>query len=252
MTEMMALVRGIITYCLPLRRLTSSSPLSHPPKQFEMDRKLTLTPAPDAGSESSPAKPLTASEKAKLRRAQVRRAQVQHRQRKAEYVKKLELDITHFRELIALTEGEAGGLKKENEAMRAQAQLFGITVSTAALENSQQPTSMEGIEAQIDRLLDPNQPAPGLAASQAFGQVDTLPQQPAEATDMFGDIDIDDIIVSLKKNDELRTPVFSVRSSTSNPSVSNQSSSATSPLTSEGDYQLSTDQEQMAVNFILS
>lgn len=208
--------------------------------------------SPDAGSETSPAKPLTASEKAKLRRAQVRRAQVQHRQRKAEYVKKLELDITHFRELIALTEGEAGDLKKENEAMRAQAQLFGITVSAAAWENSQQPVSMEGVEAHIDRLLDPNQQAPSLAASQAFGQVDTLPQQPAEATDMFGHIDIDDIIVSLKKNDQLPTPVFSVRSSTSNPSVSNQSSSATSPPTSEGDYQLSLDQEQMAVNFILS
>lgn len=177
---------------------------------------------------------------------------MQHRQRKAEYVKKLELDITHFRELIALTEGEAGDLKKENEAMRAQAQLFGITVSAAAWENSQQPVSMEGVEAHIDRLLDPNQQAPGLAASQAFGQVDTLPQQPAEATDMFGHIDIDDIIVSLKKNDQLPTPVFSVRSSTSNPSVSNQSSSATSPPTSEGDYQLSLDQEQMAVNFILS
>ncbi|KAF7550598.1 hypothetical protein G7Z17_g5608 [Cylindrodendrum hubeiense] len=209
--------------------------------------------SPEAGSESSPAKPLTASEKAKLRRAQVRRAQVQHRQRKAEYVKKLELDITHFRELIALTEGEAGDLKTENEAMRAQAQLFGITVSMVPLVSPPQPMSMEGVEAQIDRLLDPDQQVLGLPASQSGCQVDSLPQQTSDATDMFGDIDIDDIIVSLKKNDQLRTPVFSIRSASSNLSVSNQSSSAmTSPLTSEGDSLLSLEQEQMAVNFILS
>lgn len=37
MAEMMALVRGIIIYCLPLQRLTSSSPLSNPPKHSESE-----------------------------------------------------------------------------------------------------------------------------------------------------------------------------------------------------------------------
>ncbi|KAK7431099.1 hypothetical protein QQZ08_002380 [Neonectria magnoliae] len=215
--------------------------------------------SPEAGSESSPAKPLTASEKAKLRRAQVRRAQVQHRQRKAEYVKQLELDVSHFRELIALTEGEAAELGKDNDAMRAQLQLLGITTSVAARQHEKQPQpqttpmDMEGIEAQIDRLLDPNQDILGLPA---VGQIDSLPQQsqqPPQTTDMFGDINIDDIVVTLKKDDELRTPVFSVRSSSSNPSVSNPSpGNTTSPPTSEGDMQLSVEQEQMAINFILS
>ncbi|KAH7170706.1 hypothetical protein EDB81DRAFT_776432 [Dactylonectria macrodidyma] len=209
--------------------------------------------SPEADSESSPAKPLTASEKAKLRRAQVRRAQVQHRQRKAEYVKKLELDITHFRELIALAQGDVGDLEKENEAMRAQARLFGIAISMTALEKRSLPVKMEGVEEQIDRLLSQNQEVALLESPQALGQVDASIQQSSEPTDMFGDIDIDDIIISLKNDDQLATPVFSIRSNISNSSFGNQASSvATSPPMSEGGYVLSLAQEQMVVNFILS
>ncbi|KPM41771.1 hypothetical protein AK830_g4801 [Neonectria ditissima] len=221
----------------------------------KQNRDAHSSESPEAGSESSPAKPLTASEKAKLRRAQVRRAQVQHRQRKAEYVKQLELDVSHFRELIALTESEAAELSKDNEAMKAQLHLLGITISAPARDQEKQlqMTSTEGIEAQIDRLLDPNQQVVGLPV---FGQVDSLPQQaqqPAPVTDMFGDINIDDIVVTLKKDDELRTPVFSIRSSSSNPSISNPSpGNMTSPSMSEGDIQLSLEQEQMVINFILS
>ncbi|KAH7162819.1 hypothetical protein B0J13DRAFT_21161 [Dactylonectria estremocensis] len=225
------------------------------PEKQSRDVVQQCSESPEAGSESSPAKPLTASEKAKLRRAQVRRAQVQHRQRKAEYVKKLELDITHFRELIALAQADVGDLEKENEAMKAQAQLFGIAISMAALEKRPLSAPMEGVEQQIDRFLSQNQDVAVLGNPQASSQsqVEGSVQQSSEPTDMFGDIDIDDIIISLKNDNQLATPVFSIRSNVSNSSFSNQASSiATSPPMSEGGYILSLAQEQLAVNFILS
>ncbi|KAK3984689.1 hypothetical protein QBC44DRAFT_336585 [Cladorrhinum sp. PSN332] len=63
--------------------------------------------------------PLTKSQQ---RRAQVRKAQLEHRQRKANYVKKLETDAERYRDMIATTRREALGIHAENEAMRAQLQ----------------------------------------------------------------------------------------------------------------------------------
>ena len=54
------------------------------------------------------------------RRAQVRKAQVQHRQRKANYVKQLEANITGIRDKTADAERERQVLRSENEAIRAQ------------------------------------------------------------------------------------------------------------------------------------
>ncbi|KAK4168540.1 hypothetical protein QBC43DRAFT_309064 [Cladorrhinum sp. PSN259] len=61
--------------------------------------------------------PLTKSQQ---RRAQVRTAQLQHRQRKANYVKKLETDTERYREMIATAKRDALAIHAENEAMRAQ------------------------------------------------------------------------------------------------------------------------------------
>lgn len=58
-------------------------------------------------------------DKAQLRRSQVRKAQIQHRQRKANYVKQLELDVARIRDLITDAQREAQRLKLENEAMKA-------------------------------------------------------------------------------------------------------------------------------------
>ncbi|KXX74967.1 hypothetical protein MMYC01_207432 [Madurella mycetomatis] len=59
--------------------------------------------------------------KAQLRRAQVRRAQIQHRQRKANYVKQLEMDIARMRDMIEATQRETGALLAENKDLRARA-----------------------------------------------------------------------------------------------------------------------------------
>jgi len=59
-------------------------------------------------------------DKAQLRRAQVRKAQIQHRQRKADYIKQLEVDVARIRDLIADAQREAQNLKRENDTMKSQ------------------------------------------------------------------------------------------------------------------------------------
>ncbi|KAF7535154.1 hypothetical protein G7054_g5596 [Neopestalotiopsis clavispora] len=59
-----------------------------------------------------------AKSRAQARRAQVRKAQKQHRQRKANYTKELEMDIARLRDMIEQTETDANALRAENEAMR--------------------------------------------------------------------------------------------------------------------------------------
>lgn len=63
--------------------------------------------------------------------------------------------------------------------------------------------------------------------------------------DMFADVNVDDIIVTLKKDDCMDTPVFSIRSNSA-------SSNATNSPAAEGDSGLSQEEEQMVINFILS
>lgn len=62
----------------------------------------------------------TAKEKAQIRRAQVRRAQIQHRKRKADYMRQLELDIDMLRDLITTAEQDMRTIQKDNEAIRVQ------------------------------------------------------------------------------------------------------------------------------------
>ncbi|KAK1752409.1 alanine racemase, partial [Echria macrotheca] len=59
-------------------------------------------------------------DKAQLRRAQVRKAQIQHRQRKANYVKQLEIDVASYRDLISTTQRQAQQLRRENDSIRSQ------------------------------------------------------------------------------------------------------------------------------------
>ncbi|KAI2467226.1 hypothetical protein F4781DRAFT_322377 [Annulohypoxylon bovei var. microspora] len=56
--------------------------------------------------------------KGKARRAQVRKAQIQHRERKANYTKQLEMDVARLRDLIEQTERQSLTLRTENEAIR--------------------------------------------------------------------------------------------------------------------------------------
>ncbi|KAK3335576.1 hypothetical protein B0T19DRAFT_436418 [Cercophora scortea] len=63
-------------------------------------------------------------DKSQRRRAQVRKAQIEHRQRKANYARQLEVDASRIRELIATAQKEIEQLTRENDAIRAQIKPF--------------------------------------------------------------------------------------------------------------------------------
>jgi hypothetical protein len=202
------------------------------------------TPAPENSSETSPQKPrksLTATEKAKLRRTQVRRAQIQHRQRKAEYQKKLELDITHFRELISLTEFESEQLKKDNKSIRALLASQGIVVPRCKSDGcSIRPhVTKDVVAGSDDAWVDETLGVKPTTEDQTMSQYDP------DGGELFADVNVDDIIVTLKKDDSMVTPAFSIRSNDS-------SSNTTSPPPPPPDLNLTPYEEQKAVNFILS
>lgn len=82
-----------------------------------------------------------AKDKAQARRAQVRKAQIQHRQRKANYVKQLEMDVARIRETIEAAERDTRALLDENKAMRAQ------ILQTAGAGSTAMPLSLNrGVE----------------------------------------------------------------------------------------------------------
>ncbi|KAF5020630.1 hypothetical protein F66182_7337 [Fusarium sp. NRRL 66182] len=195
--------------------------------------------SPETTSETSPQKPrksLTATEKAKLRRTQVRRAQIQHRQRKAEYQKQLELDITHFRELIALTQFESDQLVKDNEAIKALLTNRGIAMPRCKTMCSIRPRiTKEVVRGGDDAWVD-----------DALG-LDTKPEDLemgfGEEGDRFADVNLDDIIVTLQKDESMDTPAFSIR-----PNELTNNTTNPPPV----DLHLTPEEEQKAVNFILS
>lgn len=209
-------------------------------------------PAPES-NEHSPDKDLMTPDKAKLRRAQVRRAQIQHRQRKAEYVKQLELDASHYRELISFIEFETKGLRSQNVTMKAQLQGLGVPLPTTQ-NQSQLEQSYEanpGIDSTLNTYLppetqlastEPTQPQP---FSDIIPTYQPLPKTEPEASEMFGDINIDDFTVTLKNDHNLGTPVFEISSSSA-------SSSHDSPSTAMTETRLTPEQELTVMNFILA
>lgn len=156
-------------------------------------------------------------DKAQIRRAQVRKAQVQHRQRKTNYIKQLELDVVKMREMIAEIDRETSVLRRANEAMRAR------------LKQQQQ------LRMQIE-------PQP-----ETWAQGDAMQIEPNPTEELFGGINVDELTVTLGMDEVVGTPCFRI-------STSPSSHSTTSPAISgpgEG-VQLSREQEDMVINFILS
>ncbi|KAI0465794.1 hypothetical protein F4859DRAFT_499632 [Xylaria cf. heliscus] len=97
----------------------------------------------------------SAEAKAKERRQQVRKAQRQHRQRKANYTKQLEMDITKLRDDIAKAEQEVEHLKNQNDAIRTQ--LVSGGGDQAALPMAVDlPPVLDTTEAAFSTYLAPN------------------------------------------------------------------------------------------------
>ena len=211
----------------------------------------TTTLAPESSGRSPDKQQENATAKAKARRAQVRRAQIQHRQRKAEYVKQLELDVSHFRELISLTEIESEGFRNENAAMKAKLRGVGVVIPASVSPQDQPQSTPLGATVGTESLLNPSmalamQPLnPTTPQSYSPIDIDNSPQPDPDTPEMFANINIDDITVTLKEDPMLGTPVFNVSSSSGY-------SSHASPSVSDGEKQLSPAQEHMAINFILA
>jgi hypothetical protein len=181
----------------------------------------------------------SAKDKAQARRAQVRKAQIQHRQRKANYIKQLELDLVRIRDMISQTERETVTLRGENEAIRARLRSAGVgspsQTAPAAPQQHQPPT------------LAPVQPVDPML--QAYDHVNFAP--PSATNELFSDINVDEMTVTLAMDDVLGTPCYHISSSSSGGSVQ----SIASPTASEESGQmtpLTPEQETMAINFILS
>ncbi|GJN68614.1 alanine racemase [Purpureocillium lilacinum] len=218
--------------------------------------------APASGGEKSEgdkpdkAKPKTDKEKALLRRQQVRRAQIEHRQRKANYVKQLELDVSQLRDLVALEEHDGKVLHRENEEIIAILRLNGVGRPSGVQQpahHAQQPPFImrpegagpvpgQGPVEPIDpMMLDPS--APGSYAASSVPDAAASPE-------MFSGIDLDDWTVTLSVDRSLGTPCFHVSSGSSGDG--SVASALTPPKSATGEAQLTPAQEQRAINFILA
>ncbi|KID90337.1 alanine racemase [Metarhizium guizhouense ARSEF 977] len=166
--------------------------------------------------------PKSDKDKAQLRRAQVRRAQIQHRQRKANYIKQLEIDVSELRDLVSLTEKETAALFKENFLIREALETAGLPLAMTTTAAMQQQMRLDA------------------------GPVDTPAAEAEESPELFGAIDVDDLTVTLSMDAALGAPCFHISSNSSGASAA----ASTPPRTVAG-VALTWEQEQRAVNFIL-
>ncbi|KAL7950777.1 hypothetical protein V8C42DRAFT_130309 [Trichoderma barbatum] len=196
-----------------------------------------------------------AKDKAQLRRAQVRKAQIQHRQRKANYVKQLELDVSQLRDLITQAQQETSQIRKENDSIRD-------------LIRSSEPIPIQPTYPQADSTYFSNAGSPGtrlggvseldtqewLTGGQLsdldLNQTPLMPSTSNEA-EIFGHINVDDITVSLGINELLGTPCFTISNPSTGSSVQGYASPPdfeNAPLTPP----LTPQQEQIVINWILA
>lgn len=198
-----------------------------------------------------------AKDRAQLRRAQVRKAQIQHRQRKANYVKQLELDVSQLRDLITQAQQETSQMRREND---------GIRDLLSKSEPHLQPAYPQADSTYFSNAGSPGTRVAGLSEldTQEWlggGQLSDLdlnlnPLMPSTSndTEMFGHINLDDITVSLGIHDLLGTPCFTINSS-SGASIQTSASPPPPPPAFENTPStppLTPQQEQIVINWILA
>lgn len=166
----------------------------------------------------------TSTDKAQLRRAQVRKAQTQHRQRKANYVKQLEMDVARIRDMIEDTERDTHKLLEENKAMRARIQ--------QAVNNKSTPLSLDQGVSLLKEM-----PEPGQLSNDTRHRL----QEP------------DNVTVTLGFDEAINAPTFYI----SSPPASTHSSQPSEPSQEalpapDALPDLTPAQTQAAINFILA
>jgi hypothetical protein len=197
-----------------------------------------------------------AKDRAQLRRAQVRKAQIQHRQRKANYVKQLELDVSQLRDLITQAQQETSQIRNDNDGIRdlirksEPAQQTYAQADSTYFSNTDSPGTRLGGVSELDTQ---EWLSGGQLSDLELNPPNILMPSTSNDTEMFGHINIDDITVSLGINDLLGTPCFTINNSSSGGSVHSYTSPPppsfdNTPLTPP----LTPQQEQIVINWILA
>lgn len=169
----------------------------------------------------------TPQDKANARRPQVRKAQIEHRQRKANYVKQLEMDVARIRDMIAASQTDIRSLQAENDAIRSQLAAEAVPPPQSILPN-QEAAAPELPEA-VDMSLDPM-------------QLDNL----------------DGVILTLGLDEVMNLPVYQITSEPTSSlyppdTYSDPSGASESPGLPYCPFgNLNPEQTQQAINFILA
>ncbi|KAK2022389.1 hypothetical protein LX32DRAFT_602900, partial [Colletotrichum zoysiae] len=215
---------------------------------------------------------LTAAEKAKLRRQQVRKAQKQHRTRKANYIKQLELDVCQLRDMIAAAEKEVIAFRRQNEGMRGALAARGlgvpqelkgkevvvdetrVTGSSKLVEVTQpvavqqqglsqapevQSTPQISVPPVVQQQLPDADPGPQMTSQPQLAD-DSYEYDPYPPVDLFADIEMGEVTVTMRKDEALGTPCFQI------------ASSSPAFFYSPAPDQLTPEQEITAINLILA
>ncbi|KAM3564589.1 hypothetical protein MY1884_000657 [Beauveria asiatica] len=215
-------------------------------KRFKRDKYLTKSLLARGGESSSPDDNQDALNKNQIRRAQVRRAQIQHRQRKANYVKQLEMDISQLRELITQAQHDTTILRRENDDIVAVLGQNGIPSPPGLSYGTASPGAVTVLSPDAQQQQQQQQQQHDTPVYPLIDDVST--------TELLlpGSLAMDEeLIVTLSSNKLMGTPAFSV-----NPSSATTSSSfydePVSADWSQGQIQLSPSQELTVINFILA
>lgn len=205
-------------------------------KRFQRDTHLTRFLLA-AASESSPDNQDGALTKSQIRRAQVRKAQIQHRQRKANYVKQLEMDISQLRELITQAQHDTSALKRENDDMFAILGQNGIPSPPGLSQGTSSPSAATVLSDAAAQYTETSQ--------------QTTPQfAPTREPMLLENLGLDEeLIVTLSSNKLMGTPSFSISPNSANSSFYNGTASA---AWSQGQVLLTPAQELTVINFILA
>lgn len=163
----------------------------------------------------------TPQEKAKRRRSQIRKAQIQHRERKEGYIKELELDVTQTKGATEQVERECEGIRRENAVIRAMLGKLERFPALPSLTEIQVTVHERLFWYQIGHLENTWQLGQGGTASP--GQVNSLTVEKA---------------VTMSMDDTMKQPCYRILPS--------------SPSTEGQSLELSTDEEDFAINFILA
>lgn len=200
------------------------------------------------------------TQQSQARRAQVRSAQIRHRQRKANYQKQLELDISEYRELLSRVDAETAALRSQNATIIAKLREAGAGDQDLLLV-------LPSPHNQHDTVTPPPPPADGgKSQSLSPGWTDDSSRSPpgqqhhqATTPELFGGIDVNSLTVTLGMDEAMGTPTLHI-SPTASSAGESFGGTATSSLYSPSSCaleptepaQLTPLQEQTVINFILS